>query len=189
MFPKTKNEISFSRAVCVGPISRSQRKKIRRLDGTAVPMRKGSLGKDIPRVGTLVGLLLASTWWAACALLEPSSSTSSSWCRLCRQQDWVPQWLGACALAPWACSWILQGHEPNSAVSSTSGSSKRVFSVDDWRAAIRCLVLGGPWKACLRLHKIGQSPIRRFLWTRQLVGILVLKTIGPRLVVVLVEPL
>jgi hypothetical protein len=44
----------------------------------AIPLRKGSLGKDIPSVGTLIGLLLALTWQAASALLEPSSSTSFS---------------------------------------------------------------------------------------------------------------
>ncbi len=73
-------------------------------------------------------------WLAACltrqaasALIELSSSTFSSWCGLWQQPDWTPQWLGARALAPWACSWSLQGHEPNSAASSTSGSSKRFF--------------------------------------------------------------
>jgi hypothetical protein len=88
---------------------------------------KGNLGKDIPSIGMLVGLLLASTWWAASALLEPSSSTSSSWCGLCPRPDWAPHWLGACTLAPRACSWTLQGHEPNYAASSTSGSSKKIF--------------------------------------------------------------
>ncbi len=88
---------------------------------------KGSLGRDMPSVGTLVGLLLALTWWAASALLELSSSTSSSWRGLCRQPDWAPHRLGARALAPWACSWSLQGHETNSAASGTSGSSKRFF--------------------------------------------------------------
>ncbi len=93
----------------------------------AVPTRKGSLGRDMPSVGTLVGLLLALTWQAASALLELSNSTSSSWRGLCQQPDWAPHWLGARALAPWACSWSLQGYEPNSAASSTSGSLKRFF--------------------------------------------------------------
>ncbi len=115
------------RVVSRGPISCSQQKKLRRLGRMAVPTRKGSLGKDIPSIGTLVGLLLASTWQAASALLEPSSSTLSSWCGLCRQPDWAPHWLGTRALAPRACSWSLQGHKPNSAASSTSGSSKRFF--------------------------------------------------------------
>jgi hypothetical protein len=73
-------------------------------------------------------------WLAACltrqaasALLELSSSTLSSWRGLCQGLDWAPHQLGARALAPWACSWSLQGHEPNSAASSTSGSSKRFF--------------------------------------------------------------
>jgi hypothetical protein len=69
------------------------------------------------------------------------------------------------------------------------GPQKDFFALNDWHAAIRCLVLGGPWKACSGPHKIGQSPIRRFLQTWQLVGILVLKTIVPQLVDVLVEPL
>jgi hypothetical protein len=93
----------------------------------AIPTRKGSLWKDIPSVGMLVGLLFASTWRAASALLEPSSSTSSSWCGLCRQPDWAPHQLGACTIAPWACAWTLQGHKPNFTVSSTSGSPKRIF--------------------------------------------------------------
>ncbi len=88
---------------------------------------KGSLGGDMPSVGTLVGLLLASTWQAAYFLLELSSSTLYSWCGLCKWPDWAPHWLKARALAPCACSWSLQGHEPNSAASSTSGSSKRIF--------------------------------------------------------------
>jgi hypothetical protein len=43
------------------------------------------------------------------------------------------------------------------------GPQKGFFVVDDWRAAICWLVLGGPWKACSWPHKIGQSPTRRFL--------------------------
>jgi hypothetical protein len=83
----------------------------------AVPTRKARL----------VGLLLALTRWATSALLELSSPTSTSWCRLSRQPDWAPCWLGACALAPWDRSWSLQGHKTNSATSSTSGSLKRFF--------------------------------------------------------------
>ncbi len=81
----------------------------------------------MPSVGTLVGLLLFLTWWAASALLELSCLTLSSWSGLCWQPDWAPHRLGARALAPWACSWSLQGHKPNSAASGTSGSSKRFF--------------------------------------------------------------
>ncbi len=88
---------------------------------------KGSLGRDMPSIGMLVGLLLALTWQAASALLELSSSTSSSWRGLCRRPDWDPHWLGACALAPWACSWSHQGHKTNSTASGTLGSSKRFF--------------------------------------------------------------
>ncbi len=100
---------------------------LRCLGKMAIPTRKESLGKDIPSIGMLVGLLLALAWQAVSALLEPSTSTSSSWCGLCRQPDWAPHQLGARALAPRACSWSLQGHEPNSSASSTSGSLKRFF--------------------------------------------------------------
>ncbi len=104
--------------VFCGPISCSSPKKFwERLGGTAVPTRKAKLA----------GLLLASTRQAASALLELSSSTSSSWHGLCQQPEWALYQLGAHALAPWACSWSLQGHEPNSATSSTSGSSKSFF--------------------------------------------------------------
>ncbi len=89
--------------------------------------RKSSLGKDIPSIGTLVGLLLALTWQAASALLELSSSTLSSWRGLCRRPDWAPHRLSARALAPWACSWSLQGHKPDSAANGTSGSLKGIF--------------------------------------------------------------
>ncbi len=121
------NKISFLQVFSRGPFSRSQRNFLRCLCRMAVPMRKGSLGKDIPSVETLVGLLLASTQRAASALVELSSSTSSSWCGLCQWPGWAPHRLSACVLAPWACSWSLQSHEPNSAASGTSGSSKRFF--------------------------------------------------------------
>jgi hypothetical protein len=125
--------------------------------------KKGSLGKDVPSIGTLVGLLLAMTRLAASALLELSSSALSSWRGLCRQPDWALHRLGTRALAPRVCSWSDQGRKPNSAVSSASGSSKIFFfAIDDQRAAIRWLVFGGPWEARSRLHKIGQSPTRRF---------------------------
>jgi hypothetical protein len=86
-----------------------------RLGGMAVPTRKARL----------VGLLLASTRQAASALLELSSSTLSSWSGLCQWLDWAPHWLSTCALAPQACSWSLQDHEPESTASSTSGSLKK----------------------------------------------------------------
>ncbi len=88
-----------------------------RLGRTAVPTRKARL----------VGLLLALTRQAASALLELSRPTSTSWCGLSWQPDWAPCQLGARALAPWDCSWSLQGHETNSAASSTLGSLKRFF--------------------------------------------------------------
>ncbi len=94
--------------------------------------KKGSLGRDMPSIGTLVGLLLASTWQAASALLELSSSTLSSWCGLCQRPGWAPYRLSAHALAPWACSWSLQGHKPNGRCKGTVG----------WRVASRTLGQG-----------------------------------------------
>ncbi len=114
------------RVVSCGPISHSQQKF---WDASAewLFLQKRQSWKKYPSIGTLVGLLLALTWQAASALLELSSSTSSSRRGLCQQPDWASHRLGARALAPWACSWSLQGHEPNFATSSTSGSSKRFF--------------------------------------------------------------
>ncbi len=129
--------------VSCGSISRSFPQKFwERLGGTAVLMRKGSLGKDMPSIGTLVGLLLASTWQAASATLELSSSTLSSWCGLCRWPDWAPHRLGTCTLASWACSLSLQGHEPNFAASGTLGSSKWIF-LCRWLACSNTLAC--PW--------------------------------------------
>jgi hypothetical protein len=105
--------------------------------------KKGSLGRDMPSIGMLVGLLLALTWRAASALLELSSSILSSWRGLCRRPDWAPHWLGAHALAPWACFWSLQGHEPNSAASGTSGSSKRIFC--HWWSACSNMLASSWW--------------------------------------------
>ena len=65
------------------------------------------------------------------------------------------------------------------------GPQTDFFAVNDWRAVMRWLVLGGPWKARLRPHKIGQSPTRRvFEKAPQLVGVLVFNLVG-----ILVEPL
>ncbi len=125
--------------------------------------KKGSIRRDIPSVGTLVGLLLVLTWWAASALLGLASLTSTSWCGLRWQSDWAPYRLGTRASVPGDRSWSLQGRGPNSAARSTLGSLKRFFAIDDWRAVICWLVFGGLWKACSRLHKIVQSPNRRFL--------------------------
>ncbi len=105
-----------------------------RLGGTAVPTRKARLD----------GLLLALTRQAASTLLELSSPTSTSWRGLCWQPDWAPCWLGACMLAPWDCSWSLQGHGPNSPASSTSGSSKRIFHCQ-WSACSNVLACSCWW--------------------------------------------
>ncbi len=111
----------------------------------------------------LVGLLLALTWQAASALLGLASLPSASWCGLCWQPDWSSYQLGTRVRVPGVRSWSLQGLVPYSTASSTSGSLRRFFAIDDQRAAIRWLVLGGPWKACLWPHKIGQPPTRRLL--------------------------
>jgi hypothetical protein len=99
---------------------------------------KGSLGKDILSVGMLVGLLLALTRQAASALLGLASLPSTSWCSLCRRLDWSPYRLGACMHVPGDRSWSLQGRVPNSATSSTLGSSKRFFC-HQWLVCINVL--------------------------------------------------
>ena len=112
------NKIIFLQVVSCGPISRSSPKQFwEHLGLTAVPTRKARL----------VGLLLALTRQASSALLELSSPTSTSWHGFCWQADWAPYQLSTLALAPWDCSWSLQGHGPNSTASSTSGSLKRIF--------------------------------------------------------------
>ncbi len=88
--------------------------------------KKGSLGRDMPSIGTLVGLLLALTWRAASALLGLASLPLTSWWGLCRQPDGSPYWLGAHAHVPGDRSWSLQGRMPNSAASSTLRSSKKI---------------------------------------------------------------
>jgi hypothetical protein len=147
---------------------------MRRLGGTACSFKKGSLGRDMPSVGMLVGLLLALTWQAASDLLELSSSTLSSWRGLCRQPDWAPHRLGDRALAPWALSGSLQGHEPNSAASGTLGSSERFFC-RQWLACSNMLVC--PWWSLEGLLAAAQNwPIfyKKVLDKNpQLVGILV----------------
>ncbi len=122
---------------------------------------KGSLGKNIPSIGTLVGLLLALIWRAASALLGLASLPSTSWCGFCQRLDWSPYRLGARAHKPGDHFWSLQGRVPNSAASSPSGSLKRIFAINDQRTAMCWLVLGGPRKACSRPHKIGRSPTRK----------------------------
>ncbi len=116
--------------------------------------KKCSLGRDMPSIGTLVGLLIALTWQAVSALLELSSSTLSSWCGLCRWPDWAPHRLGAHALAPWACSWSLQGHKTNSATSGTLGSSERFFC-RWWLACSNMLAC--PWWSLEGLLKTAQN--------------------------------
>jgi hypothetical protein len=112
------NKILFLQVVSCGPITRSSPQKFwEHLSGLDVPTRKARL----------VGLLLALTRQAASALLELSSSTSTSWLGLCRRPDLAPYWLCACALKPWDRSWSLWGHGPNSTANSTLGSSKRFF--------------------------------------------------------------
>ncbi len=105
-----------------GPISCLSQKNPRTPQRNDCSNKKGSLRKDIPSVGTLVGLLVAVTWQAASALLGLASLPSTSWCGLCQRPAWSPYWLGACACVPGNQSWSLQGRGPNSAASSTSGS-------------------------------------------------------------------
>ncbi len=52
---------------------------------------------------------------------------------------------------------------------SLRGPRKDFLAVNDRCTTMCWHVLGGPWKACSRPHKTGQSPTRRFLLTPQLV--------------------
>ncbi len=135
--------------------------------------KKGSLGKDIPSVGTLVGLLYALTWQAASALLGLTSLPSTSWGGLRWQSDWASNWLGACTRVPGDRSWGLQGRGPNSAASSTSGSLKRFFCCW-WLACSNTLAC--PWWSLEGLLAATQNwPIsyqKALVKTPQLVGIL-----------------
>jgi hypothetical protein len=139
------------------------------------------------KLGTLVGLLLATTRLAASAMLELSSPASSSWCGLCRQPDCDPHWLGTHALAPRVCSWDDQGRKPNSAASSAWGSLKKKLR-RQWLACSndRWLVFGSQ-EGLLAATKKWPIPHQKVLEKWQLVGILVLE--GCSLAVVLVEPL
>ncbi len=121
------NKILFLQVITRSPISCSSQKILRTSWRNGYSYVKGSLGKDIPSIGTLVGLLLGLTWWAASALLELASLPLTSWCGLCWWPDWSPYWLGARAHVPGDQSWSLQGRVPNFAASSTSGSLKRFF--------------------------------------------------------------
>ncbi len=132
MFPTAyvdacKTKFYFCQLFLVVPFLACQKIIWERLGKTAVPTKKGSLGKDIPSIGTLVGLLLALTWQAASALLGLASLPLTSWRGLCRQSDWPPYWLCARTHIPGDCSWSIQGQWPNFAASSTSGSLKSFF--------------------------------------------------------------
>ncbi len=123
---------------------------------------KGSLGRVMPSIRTLVGLLLALTWQAASALLELPSSTSSSWRGLCWQPDWAPRRLSTRAFHHGLALGVFRITSPTPLQVALQGPRKEFFAINDQHAAIYWLVLGCPWKACSRPHKIGQSPTRRF---------------------------
>ncbi len=125
--------------------------------------KKGSLGKDMPSIGTLVGLLLASTWQAASALLGLASLPSTIWFGLCQQPDWSPYRLDVHACIPGDCSWSLQGRVPNSATSSTLGSLKWIFHCQWSMCSNRLACLEYPtcprqalWRCCMP-QRVGEG--------------------------------
>ncbi len=167
------NTILFLWVVSCGPISCLSWKILRTSWQNGCSYKNGSLGKDVPSVGTLVGLFLALTWQAASALLGLASLPLTSWSGLSQWSDWPPYWLGALVRIPGDCSWRCQVVGPTPLQVALQGPWNNFFPINDWRATIRWLVLGGPWKACLWLQNTGQSPTRRFLKKMpQLVGIL-----------------
>jgi hypothetical protein len=89
------NKILFLQVVSCGLISPLSQNILRTSRQNGYSYKKGSLGRDIPSVGTLVGLLLAMTWGAASAMLELASPSSTSWCGLRWWSDWAPYPLGA----------------------------------------------------------------------------------------------
>ena len=136
---------------------------------------KGSLGKDIPSVGILVGLLLALTWQAASALLGLASLPSTSWCGFCQRLDWSPYWLGARTMglflessglgAQLRCKWQFGVLEKN-------------FRCQ-WLACSNLLACS--WWSLEGLLAATQNwPISYQKVLVKLVGILVLKTTVPR---------
>ncbi len=159
---RSYNKILFLRVFSRGPISCSSQKILRTSRRNGCSYEKGSLGKDIPSIGTLVGLLLALTWQAASALLGLASLPSTSWCGLYWWPNWSP-YLPWCSRARTRGLFLESlGLWAQLRRIALWGPWKDFFAIDDWRAAMCWLVLGGLWKACLRLHKIGQSPTRRF---------------------------
>ncbi len=113
------NKILFLQLVSCGPISCLSWKILRTSQRNGCFYEKGSLGRDIPSIGMLVGLLLALTWQAASVLLGLASPPLTIWCGLRQWSHWAPYWLGAHARVPEDQSWSLQGRGPNSATSST----------------------------------------------------------------------
>ncbi len=142
------------------------------------------------QLGTLVGLLLATTGLAASAKLELSFSASSSQCGLCRWPDCNPCRLGAHAHVPRVRSWGNQGQKPDSTTSGAWGSSKK--TLHRWWLACSdgaCLFLGSHEGSLAAAQNSADPPSESSSKTRRLAGIL-LKNDNQMLVVHgLVEPL
>ncbi len=128
--------------------------------------KKGSLGRDIPRIGTLVGLLLAMTWQAASALLglaSPSSTHQPADVACTDNQTGLP--IGSVLVHAYQGInlGVFRVVGPTPPQVALRGPWKEYIAVDGWHAAICLLLLGGPWKACLLPHKIRHPPTRWFL--------------------------
>ncbi len=62
MYTDVPKNVFFLQVVSCGPASLWRQNNLRRLGRMACSFEKGSLGRDMPSVGMLVGLLLALTW-------------------------------------------------------------------------------------------------------------------------------
>jgi hypothetical protein len=105
---------------------------------------KGSLRKDIPSIGTLVGLLLALTWQAASALLGLANLPLTSWRGLCQWSDWPPIGLARVHAYQGIVLRVFRVMDPTPPQVALRGPWKDFFAINDWRTAIHWLVLGGP---------------------------------------------
>ncbi len=152
--------------------------------------RERQLWEQRAQLGTLVGLLLATTGLAASAMLELTSSASSGRFGICQQLDCNPHRLGAHVLVPWVCSWGDQGRKPDSAVSSTWGSLKKKLR-RQWLACSNngWLVFGSQGRLACGHTNLANPPSEDSWGNLAACRHSCLKRWSPPLAVVLVEPL
>ncbi len=110
------------------------------------------------QLGTLVGLLLATTGLAASAKLELVSSALLSGCGLRRQPNCDPCWHGARALAPRVALEAIRAGSATPPQVALGGPQKRLIAVDDQRAAMWLPSSWGPTKACSRPQNSANLP-------------------------------